>query len=117
MKQDLGHESPATGERPESVTDPLWKIGQKVKCIKSFPLNIHMPHHPAEKYQLHERLKVGQVYTIRALNLKGPHNPDLIGSGCGLYLDEIKNPKWPSDDSPEGWLEISYDQNGFEVVS
>jgi hypothetical protein len=117
MAEDFGHDSLARADGPDSVNHRNWNVGQKVRCIKSGYLNIELPDHPAQKFQIHNKLKVGEIYTIRALNMRGPHNPGLIGSGCGFLLEEVKNPKWPSTDAPDGWLEISYDQIGFEAVS
>ena len=79
--------------------------GEKVK------FNIQLDH-PAQ-YAL-KPLTVGEIYTIRGFNVRGPDNPDLIGTGCGFYLAEVVNRKWPCLGSPGRMLEISYDQSGFE---
>ena len=121
MEKDLGHAAVAESPTLDSVNHLSgrlrWVIGQKVRCIKAGPIDIKLPEHPAQRFQLHQVLEIGKVYTVRALNVRDESNPHLIGSGCGVYLEEVKNPKWPSHDHPDGWLEISYDQLAFVAAS
>lgn len=84
-----------------------WHIGQRVVCVrddfKCIPCQIAgggVPH-------------VGKTYTIRGFNLWSPQN-DIVGTGCGFYLDEVINPLCHYADGV--WREMSFDQCAFRPV-
>ncbi len=81
-----------------------WHIGQRVVCVRD-NWKIFHPQQAANGKPI-----AGQVYTIRAFNL----DPQMVGTVCGFFLDEIRNPVLHYEDGI--YREMSFDQIGFRAV-
>ncbi len=82
-----------------------WHIGQCVVCVRD-DYKVICPGQIAGGGVP----RIGRVYTIRGFNLWSPEN-DIVGTGCGFYLEEIRNPVVRYSDGV--MREMSFDQCGF----